>query len=99
MVRDDGVMATFTTSRAFGWTAGLGLVPAAWLVAGIVSTFLPDPESSFGWAVLVSLTVVIVLVAYWSARHVTFREGAVPGSLISLAVTVGLAGLILLLAP
>jgi len=95
VARDDKAMA----NRAFGWTAGLGLVPAAWLVAGVVSTFLPDPESSFGWALLGSLAVVIVLIAYGSARHVRFREGAVPGSVISLAVAAGLAGLIQLLAP
>lgn len=95
MARDDKAM----TDRALGWIAGLGLVPAAWLAAGVVSTFLPDPESSFAWSLLGTLIVAIVLIAYGSARSVKFREGAVTGSLISLAVAAGIAGLILLLAP
>ncbi len=99
VARDDDAMANLMAHRALGWTAGLGLVPAAWLVAGVVSTFLPDPESSFAWALLGSLVVAIALTAYGSVRHVKFREGAVPGSIISVAIAAGLAGLILLLAP
>ncbi|MDH3308974.1 MAG: hypothetical protein OEO77_15850, partial [Acidimicrobiia bacterium] len=82
-----------------GWMSGLGLVPGAWLVAGIASTFLPDPESSFSWALLGGLVFVAGLIGYGAVRIPGFRRGALLGSAISLTVAAALVGLILLLAP
>ncbi len=71
--------------RIWGWLSGLGLMIAPWLVAGVVSTFTPDPEAVFPWAFLAALVGMLGWIAYGSVRLPGFRKGGIAGSVIALA--------------
>ncbi len=72
--------------KVLGWLSGLGIVVIPWIASGIVSTFLPEPETSFPWVFLAAFVVMVGWIAYGSARIPRFRRGAVVGSVIVLGV-------------
>lgn len=79
--------------NVLGWLSGFGLAIVPWFVAGIVSTFLPDPESMFPVALVVAFAAMVGWVIVGSIRIPRFRRGALIGSTITLAV----AGIVRLL--
>ena len=86
-------------SPATGWILGLGLVPGSWIAAGIISTFLPEPESAFPWA-LVGCFVIAAGGLVWTAvRSPGLRRTAALGAGISILLTGALALAIVLAAP
>lgn len=85
--------------RALGWISGLGMPFLAWLLAGIVSTFTPEPETSFGYVLAGSTVVVGGWLVYGSTRIPGFKGGAVRGALVSLGVGVALWITLLLIQP
>lgn len=77
-----------------GWLSGLGIAVVPWVASGIVSTFLPDPETTFLWVLLAALVAMVGWIAYGIVRIPGFRRGALLGSAISLGV-VGLLAAVL----
>ena len=82
-----------------GWLSGLGIVVIPWIASGIVSTFLPEPETSFPWVFLAAFVVMVGWIAYGSARIPRFRRGALLGSVIVLGVVGILYALLRWLQP
>ncbi len=78
-----------------GWVAGLGVALFPWLVAGVISTFLPNPEAMFPWVLLIASVLMVACVVWGTVRVPGFRRGALLGSAISLAF-VCLVSLVLL---
>jgi hypothetical protein len=76
-----------------GWLSGLGVFAVPWLVSGVVSTFLPDPETSFPWLFLAALVAMVGWIAYGIARIPRFARGALIGS----AIVIGVVAALLLL--
>ena len=87
--------------RALGWASGLALLPAPWVVAGVLATAVTmvgpdswDAESTFPWFLLAAFATALGWIAYGSVRITGFRRGAVPGTavaLVTIAVIYGLA--------
>jgi hypothetical protein len=87
--------------RALGWASGLALLPAPWVVAGILATAVTmvgpdswDAESTFPWFLLAAFAAAFGWIAYGSVRISGFGRGAVPGTavaLITIALVYGLA--------
>ncbi len=85
--------------RVLGWLSGLGLLVVPWIAAGVLATLgtMVGPESwnaerTFPWVLLVTFVGGLGWVAWGSVRISGFRQGAVPGTLIALAVLVGIGG-------
>ncbi|HZJ47901.1 MAG TPA: hypothetical protein VFD97_02555 [Acidimicrobiia bacterium] len=72
--------------RVLGWLSGLGIVAVPWIVSGIISTFTPEPESSFLWVFLVAFVAMVGWIIYGIVRLPRFRKGALLGSAIALSV-------------
>jgi len=85
--------------RLWGWLSGLGIVVFPWVAGGIVSTFLPEPETMFPWVLLAAFAAMIGWIAYGIARIPGFRRGALLGSAISLSIAGLLYVLVLLAQP
>jgi hypothetical protein len=85
--------------KALGWLSGLGIAVVPWVAGGIVSTFLPDPETSFPWVLLAAFVAMVGWIAYGIARIPGFRRGAVLGSAISLSIVGSLVVLLWWLQP
>lgn len=77
-----------------GWLSGLGIAVVPWVASGIVSTFLPDPETAFLWVLLAAFVAMVGWIAYGIARIPGFRRGALLGAAISLGVVGLLAALL-----
>ena len=88
-----------TTGTTLGWVSGFGLAIGPLLVAGIVSTFLPDPESMFPVAYAVAFAGMAGWIIYGSIRIPRFRKGALLGSAITLAVAVAVRLLLSAVSP
>lgn len=73
-----------------GWLSGLGVVAIPWLVSGIVSTFLPDPEASFAWILLAACGVMLGWIVYGIVRIPRFAKGALIGSAITIGIVLAL---------
>lgn len=84
---------------ALGWISGLGWPFLAWLLAGIVSTFTPEPESTFPAVLAGSVVAVIAWLVLGSIRIVGFKRGAVRGALISLGLGLVLWAVLLFIQP
>ncbi len=93
---DDGERrsARIGDGKALGWLSGLGIAVVPWVASGIVSTFLPDPETAFLWVLVAALVAMVGWIGYGIARIPGFRRGALLGSAISLGV-IGLLAAIL----
>ncbi len=63
--------------RTLGWASGFGIVVIPWIASGIISTFLPEPEASFQWVLLVAFVMMIGWIAYGIALIPRFRRGAI----------------------
>jgi hypothetical protein len=85
--------------KVLGWLSGLGIVIVPWIASGIVSTFLPEPETSFQWVFLAAFVAMVGWIAYGSARISRFRQGALMGSMIALSVVGILYALLRWLQP
>ena len=86
------------SGRAQGWLAGLGVIPIPWVAAGIVSTFLPNPEQSFPWVFTAAFTAMIGWVIYGSFQVPGFRRGAIIGATVTLSIAGALFALLRLAA-
>lgn len=82
-----------------GWLSGLGWPFLAWLLAGVVSTFTPEPESAFIYALSGSTVVVAAWLVYGSIRMAGFKRGAIRGGLISLGVVAALWAVLSTIQP
>ncbi len=80
--------------RAWGWVSGLGWLAAPWIAAGIVSTFLPDPERSFPAVFVSTLVAMIGWLVYGSIRIDGFRAAAVKGMVVASAIIAVLVALL-----
>lgn len=85
--------------RLLGWASGLSLLPAPWIVAGVISTFAPDPEATFPWAFALGFVVMTAWVGYGSWRIPGFRRGGVRGSAMVLGIFATSFGILLLMQP
>ena len=85
--------------RILGWISGLGLPFAPWIVAGIISTFTPDPEAVFPWGVAVGFVATAAWIGFGSWRIPRFRKGGLMGSAIALGVLAVLLGVLVLMQP
>jgi len=74
------------SGRILGWLSGLGIIAVPWIVSGIISTFTPEPESSFPWVFLAAFVAMVGWIVYGVIRIPRFRKGALIGSGIALAV-------------
>lgn len=81
--------------RVWGWLSGCGVVIAPWLVAGVISTFSPDPEATFPWVLLGAFVTMVGWITFGSLRIPEFRRGALLGSALTLGVF-GVAYLLIL---
>jgi hypothetical protein len=72
--------------RVLGWISGLGILAVPWVVAGVVSTFLPEPETAFPWAFAVALCAMVVWIVYGVLRIPRFARGAVIGTAIVIGI-------------
>ncbi|NNC74515.1 MAG: hypothetical protein HKN93_03275 [Acidimicrobiia bacterium] len=82
-----------------GWILGLGLIPGSWVAAGIVSTFLPEPESAFPWALLGFVLAWVVALVVVTLRMPGLRRTAWLGAGVSLLVASLLFLAIVLASP
>lgn len=96
-VGEDGAMAELEhretrikNGRVLGWLSGLGIVGIPWLVSGIISTFTPEPESSFLWVFGGAFVAMVGWIVYGIVRVPRFRRGALIGSAIALGIVVAL---------
>lgn len=85
--------------KVSGWLSGLGIVVIPWIASGIVSTFLPEPETMFPWVLLAAFVAMIGWIAYGSVRIPRFRRGALTGSAIALGAVGLLYALLRWLQP
>jgi len=83
------------TGRVLGWLSGFGLVFFPWVAAGVVSTFLPEPETAFPLVLAGAFAVMVVWIVYGVFRIPRFARGALIGAGIVLGV---LAALLLAVA-
>jgi hypothetical protein len=85
--------------RTLGWISGLGLPFAPWIVAGIISTFTPDPEAAFPLGLAVGFIAMAAWIGFGSWRIPGFRKGGLMGSAIALGVLAVLFGVLVLMQP
>ncbi len=90
---------TGNNQAALGWISGLGLAVAPWLVAGVISTFLPDPESMFPPTFVAAFVGMVAWIIFGSIRLPGFRRGALIGSAISAGLTGALYIAVLIAQP
>lgn len=68
--------------------SGLGVFVVPWITSGVISTFLPEPESSFLWVFLAAFVAMVGWIVYGIVQIPRFKKGALLGSAIALG-TVG----------
>jgi len=88
-----------TSGRVYGWLSGLGLFVAPWIVGGIISTFLPEPEAGFPVVLFVALIGMIGWLFYGARRIPGFRHGAIRGALTAVGVAIVLLALLIRASP
>ena len=69
-----------------GWLSGLGFIFVPWVAAGVVSTFLPEPEVAFPWVLAVASGVMLLWIIYGIVRIPRFARGALTGAAIVVGV-------------
>ncbi len=85
--------------RLLGWISGLGLPFAPWVVAGIISTFTPDPDAAFPWGFAVGFVATAAWIGFASWRIPGFRNGGLMGAAMALGVVAILLGILFLMQP
>lgn len=86
-------------ARLWGWLSGLGIFVVPWIVAGIISTFTPDPEATFPWVLAASFAGMIGWIILGSLHLREFRRGAAIGGVVALSVLTFLVATLLWLQP
>lgn len=85
--------------RVLGWISGLGLLLVPWIIAGIISTFMPEPEAAFPWVFGFGLVAMGAWIGFGSWRIPGFRRGGLMGSAMTLGVFAVLFGILFLMQP